>query len=98
MRIATCMGLIAGSALADGNGLERVREHESRMSFLDNGVVRLGVDLNLGGSITWLSRSGSDHNMVNSHDLGRQIQMSYYSGRVPYVVGDKQPKPNWAFS
>jgi hypothetical protein len=90
-----CACLIAGIASAD-NATQRVRRHERKMSFLDNGVIRLGVDLNIGGSITWLSRSGSDLNLVNSYDFGRQIQMSYYSGPVPYVVGDKQPKPEWA--
>ena len=53
-------------------------------SYLDNGVIRLGVDLTKGGSITWLSLSGSTNNIVNDHDLGRQIQQSYYSGPVPY--------------
>ena len=33
----------------------------SEMSFLDNGKVRVGVDLKLGGAITWLSRSGGEN-------------------------------------
>jgi hypothetical protein len=85
----------AGSVLGDGNALERVRKHEARMSFLDNGVIRIGVDLNLGGSITWLSKSGSDRNLVNSWDFGRQIQMSYYSGPVPFAPDGKRPKAEW---
>src|SRR4051794_11278549 len=44
-----------------------------RMSYLDNGTIRIGVDLDLGGSITHLSRSGGGENLINSHDLGRQI-------------------------
>ena len=28
------------------------------MSYLDNGVIRLGVDLNVGGAITYLSVAG----------------------------------------
>lgn len=67
------------------------------MSFLDNGTIRLGVDLNRGGSITWLSKSGSELNVINSHDLGREVQMSYYSGPVPFSVGEKKPHPNWTF-
>lgn len=66
-----------------------------RMSYLDNGIIRLGADLNKGGAITWLSNSGDDENVVNSYDYGRQIQMSYYSGPVPYVVGDKRPAEHW---
>ena len=53
-------------------------------SFLDNGMIRVGVDLAEGGSITWLSVSGTTNNVVNNHDLGRQIQQSYYAGPRPY--------------
>ena len=81
----------------DGNGLARVAKHEPKMSYLDNGVIRLGVDLNLGGSITYLSKSGTEANVVNSWDFGRQIQMSYYSGPVPFRVAGKEPKKDWAF-
>jgi len=64
------------------------------MSFLDNGKIRVGVDLKLGGAITWLSRSGGE-NVVNSHDFGRQVQLSFFSGPVPFGVGDNQPAPHW---
>ena len=68
----------------------------SGMSWLDNGVVRVGVDLDLGGAITHVSRSGDPVNLVNSHDWGRQIQMSHYSGPVPFAVPGKPPHPAWA--
>lgn len=71
------------------------REHEPRMSWLDNGTIRLGADLALGGAITWLSRSGSEENVINSHDWGRQVQMSYYGGPVPFSVGEKRPPKHW---
>jgi hypothetical protein len=52
------------------------------MTFLDNGSVRVGVDLDLGGVITHVSRSGGGDadNLVNEHDTGREVQQSYYSG------------------
>jgi hypothetical protein len=52
------------------------------MSYLDNGAVRVGVDLHEGGVITFVSRSnGTDaDNVVNDHDFGRQVQQSYYAG------------------
>ncbi len=78
-------------------GQERDGRPPSKMSYLDNGVIRLGVDLNRGGAITYLARSGSGQNLVNSFDCGRQIQMSYYSGPVPFAVAGKQPKPEWKF-
>ena len=52
--------------------------------YLDNGVIKLGIELTKGGSITYLSISGTTNNIVNDHDLGRQIQQSYYSGPQPY--------------
>lgn len=51
---------------------------------LDNGVVKVGIDLGKGGSITYLSKSGTADNVINNHDLGRQIQQSYYAGSQPY--------------
>ena len=69
----------------------------SGMSYLDNGVIRLGMNLEIGGAITWLSESGSDENLVNSHDWGRQIQMSFYSGPTPYEPDGKKPHPSWTF-
>ena len=51
-------------------------------SYLDNGQVRLGVDLERGGTICFLStgQEAEADNMVNIHDLGRYIQQSYYAG------------------
>jgi hypothetical protein len=63
-------------------------------SYLDNGVIKVGVDLTKGGSITWLSLSGSTNNTVNSHDLGREIQQSYYSGPQPYDPSNNA-NPDW---
>lgn len=72
-----------------------------QMTYLDNGEVRIGMDLALGGAVTFLASvndidSVYSGNLINSADLGRQIQMSHYSGPVPFVVGDKQPAPHWA--
>ena len=67
------------------------------MSYLDNGLIRLGVDLGKGGTITYLSSSGADVNVVNSFDLGRQVQQSYYSG--PENFGNPGGDwPNWPWN
>ena len=55
-----------------------------QVSYLDNGNIKIGVDLGMGGSITYLSQSNSTYNVVNSADLGREIQQSFYSGPYPY--------------
>lgn len=69
----------------------------SNMSYLDNGVIRIGINLDIGGAITYLSESGSGENIVNSHDWGRQIQMSFYSGPNPFTPNGKEPSPVWKF-
>jgi len=67
-----------------------------RMTFLDNGQVRIGMDLALGGAVTYISSREHPGNIINSADLGRQIQMSHYSGPWPFEVGDKKPNKAWA--
>jgi hypothetical protein len=49
-------------------------------AFLDNGVIRVGIDANNGGAISYLSQSGSSVNLINTYDRGRQVQQSYYAG------------------
>jgi hypothetical protein len=69
---------------------------EPKMTFLENDELRIGMDLALGGAVTFLSSKGHAGNIINSADLGRQIQMSHYSGPWPFEVGDKKPSPSWA--
>lgn len=45
---------------------------------LDNGRIRLGVNLKAGACIGWFSRSGSPDNLLNAYDVGRYMQQSYY--------------------
>ena len=68
----------------------------ANMTFLDNGEVRIGMDLALGGAVTFISSKDHPANIINSADLGRQIQMSHYSGPWPFEVGDKKPNKAWA--
>ena len=69
---------------------------EPRMAYLDNGEVRIGMDLALGGAVTFIASKDHPGNIINSADLGRQIQMSHYSGSWPFAVGDKKPHRAWA--
>jgi len=62
------------------------------MSYLDNGTIKIGIDTGRGGTITYLSESGSSRNIVNYADPGREIQQSYYSGPIPFQGG------NWSGS
>jgi hypothetical protein len=66
-------------------------ERPASISALDNGILKVGKSMRLGGSITWLSRSGSTENIINNYDYGRQVQLSFYSGPVPFL----NPHPSW---
>jgi hypothetical protein len=57
---------------------------EPAVSYLTNGSIRIGVDLDKGGAITYLADVRRNTNVVNSYDLGREIQQSYYSGPQPF--------------
>jgi hypothetical protein len=47
--------------------------------FIDNGVIRLGIDRSAGGSIFHFGPSGDGSpNLLNHYDKGRFIQQSYY--------------------
>ena len=63
--------------------------------YLDNGIIRIGVNKAAGGTITYLADSKQKVNVVNNFDLGRQIQMSFYSGPTPFAPNGKQPKGGW---
>jgi hypothetical protein len=68
------------------------------MRYLENARLKLGIDLQLGGAVTYLEdklfKSG---NMINSFDWGRQIQLSYYSGPSPFIgPNGEKPAQEWA--
>ena len=87
-RVGSIVGLLLFSSL---------QVQGARVSFLDNGVIRVGVDLEQGGTITWVSASGSERNIINAHDRGRQIQLSFYSGPQPFGKAHPDWK-NWPWN
>lgn len=64
------------------------------MSFLENDSIKAGIDLNRGGALVYLTRAGGE-NLINNFDLGRQVQLSFYSGPVPFVVEGQQVPDHW---
>ena len=84
MKGATLLALLGAAAFAD----------EPQMRFLENDRVKVGVDLRVGGAITWLSRDGGG-NLVNNFDHGRQVQLSFYSGPVPFEAEGQKPSEHW---
>lgn len=67
------------------------------MVYIQNDRIKLGIDITLGGAVTYLSdNKNGGENMINSYDWGRQIQMSYYSGPQPYIgPNGETPTPEW---
>lgn len=73
------IALLAGGVLAAENTL-----------FLDNGVVRLGIDLSSGGSVFSFGGATGGTNLLNHYDRGRFVQQSYY-GSADGSLWNKKP-------
>jgi len=95
------IGLFLGISSVDaatGAPAARYDFGKDPLRYLENSRLRLGVDLSLGGAVTLLEdKQNGNTNMINSHDWGRQIQMSYYSGPIPYI-GPKGEVPHEAWA
>ena len=83
--ITVCCMMVAGTMSA-------VAADET--AFIENEHIRVGVNLKWGGAVTHVSEPGGP-NLINSHDLGRQIQQSYYSGPANYQREGKQKSEHW---
>lgn len=109
--LALFVGVLSASKLQGVEGLEQTDKKvvafpgdspldygDEPMRYLENDRVKLGLDLSLGGAVTFLEdKANNSGNMINSHDWGRQIQLSYYSGPAPYVgPNGEQPSTSWA--
>ena len=69
--------------------------HAERMSWLENEQIRLGIDLDRGGAITFLAAKTDGANVINNFDLGRQVQLSFYGGPVPFEANGQKPAAHW---
>lgn len=85
VRQAASLALIALLALPAA----AAREPE-RALYLDNGAVRLGIDLGSGGSVFHFGPSAGSTNLLNHFDRGRFVQQSYY-GSPDGSLWNKKP-------
>lgn len=84
--LAVAAGMLAAPAAA-------------QIQYLDNGSIRVGVDTSKGGAIAVLQPSGtlgSGSNVVNSFDLGRLVQQSYYAGPSSFLPAGSTQHPAWS--
>jgi len=58
------------------------KEPETEKFVLDNGVIKVKVDLEHGGAVSYISQSGTTKNIVNTPDNGRYIQQAYMAGQT----------------
>jgi hypothetical protein len=65
------------------------------IQLVENAHIRVGITRKWGGAITHVSIPGGP-NIINSHDLGRQIQQSYYSGPPNYQKAGKEKSKAWS--
>lgn len=65
------------------------------IQLVENAHIRVGITRKWGGAITHVSVPGGP-NIINSHDLGRQIQQSYYSGPPNYQKAGKEKSKAWS--
>jgi hypothetical protein len=98
-----CVGVVAGmlaSAFVSAQprissssipySFSSVRQGADGLQTIENGQIKVGINTNYGGAITYLafldSHGGkvSTANMVNNPDLGRQVQIALYSGPINY--------------
>lgn len=97
------ISIFCATAHADPSVAPVVREEppvglkEKPMRYLENARIKLGLNLGAGGAVTYLEdKHHGGGNQINSHDWGRQIQLSYYSGPIPFVgPNGEQPHPAW---
>ncbi len=79
---------------ADERAAHFGRPNVDSFTFLDNGVIRLGIDTSRGGTLGWLGPSSNTSlSLLNIHDFGRVVQGSFYSGPMPYNPGGKCSEP-----
>ncbi|HEY3783017.1 MAG TPA: hypothetical protein VGL56_18210 [Fimbriimonadaceae bacterium] len=57
--------------------------------FIQDKYVRVGVKLDSGAAIAWISGENSEKNLVNDFDHGRMIQQSYYGAPDGSLWNDK---------
>lgn len=77
MRIFSTSGLIVLFCFYFATWNEKSKNRPNQL-YIDNGRVRLGIDLESGGCVFYFSESATRRNLLNHHDKGRFIQQSYY--------------------
>ncbi len=68
--------------------------NEENILYIQNDLIKLGLNLELGGAVTYFAEHGR-RNMINSQDWGRQVQLSFYGGPKPYCPEGVEMQEKW---
>ena len=78
--------------------LENPRDYrylkDEYLTFIENDRIRLGINMALGGCVTYLAEKGGK-NLINSHDWGRQVQLSFYGYPKPFLPEGVEVSSAW---
>tara|TARA_B100000809_G_scaffold35985_1_gene31586 strand:+ start:163 stop:1110 length:948 start_codon:yes stop_codon:yes gene_type:complete len=89
--------LLAGALFLSTSKAQDNRKKEKaarQWEYLDNGVVRIGVDKSRGACIGYFGRSEPRRNLLNNRDEGRFVQQSYYGA----ADGSKWNGKPWVYN
>lgn len=67
--LVVLLGLSTHCLAQDSN---TVFYEDSLRYFLDNGVIKVGFDKRMGGTLSYFERKSQGENLINNHDAGRQ--------------------------
>jgi hypothetical protein len=78
LSVSSAAAMVASRAHDGGDGIVAIR----------NAAITVGIDTAYGGAIALLVDNNAPFtNLINTHDMGRLVQQSYYSGPDPYMGG-----------
>jgi len=77
-----------------GNGVEYYET--SRAAYIDNGVIRVGIDKEWGGAIREIWYNGT--NIINNYDSGRLAGISVYDGLARDTYNESDNYEGWGWN
>ncbi len=88
--------LLCSPAQAQNSKKEAAKKKATKelWEYLDNGIIRIGVDRSRGAAIGYFADAKTQRNLLNHNDEGRFIQQSYY-GDKDGSMWDKKP---WSYN
>ena len=94
MRLLVCIAAVLSSPVDDEPAVRQTDGTSREWIWLENDRLKVGVLWSHGGAVGWLSKAGSDRNVLNHYDHGRLIQQSYYGNSD----GSRWAERDWRYN